>query len=252
MTARAIRGMVMALALLALTAWTGAEAAEIRVLSTVGMQPAVSELFAQFERASGHKVAVTYGLAAVLKQSFADGRAAADVLVLTSPLVEDLAKQGKVAPGSKVDVARSGVGVGVKAGAPRPDISTPEALKSAVLAAKSVGFAKEGASGVAFARALERLGITEQVRAKYKDTGTKTGEALVAGDIDLGASQIPELMAVPGVDVVGPLPAELQTVTIFSIGLATEAKEADAAKALLQFLAGPAAAPVYKAKGLGG
>jgi molybdate transport system substrate-binding protein len=243
--------MVMALALLALTAWTGVEAAEIQVLSTVGMQPATSELFAQFERATGHKVVVTYGLAAVLKQSFADGRAA-DVLVLTSPLVEDLAKQGKVAAGSKVDVARSGVGVGVKAGAPRPDISTPDALRSAVLAAKSVGFAKEGASGVAFARALERLGITEQVRAKYKDTGTKTGEALVAGDIDLGAAQIPELMAVPGVDVVGPLPAELQTVTIFSVGLATGAKEADAARALIQFLAGPAAAPVYKAKGLGG
>jgi molybdate transport system substrate-binding protein len=243
--------MVMALALLALAAWSGAEAAEIQVLSTVGMQPATSELFAQFERATGHKVVVTYGLAAVLKQSFADGRAA-DVLVLTSPLVEDLAKQGKVAAGSKVDVARSGVGVGVKAGAPRPDISTPDALRGAVLAAKSVGFAKEGASGVAFARALERLGITEQVRAKYKDTGTKTGEALVAGDIDLGASQIPELMAVPGVDVVGPLPAELQTVTIFSVGLATGAKEADAARALIQFLAGPAAAPVYKAKGLGG
>jgi molybdate transport system substrate-binding protein len=243
--------MVMALALLALAAWSGAEAAEIQVLCTVGMQPATSELFAQFERATGHKVVVTYGLAAVLKQSFADGRAA-DVLVLTSPLVEDLAKQGKVAAGSKVDVARSGVGVGVKAGAPRPDISTPDALRSAVLAAKSVGFAKEGASGVAFARALERLGITEQVRAKYKDTGTKTGEALVAGDIDLGAAQIPELMAVPGVDVVGPLPAELQTVTIFSVGLATGAKEADAARALIQFLAGPAAAPVYKAKGLGG
>lgn len=251
MTTRAMRFVAMALALLAPTAWSGADAAEIQVLSTVGMQPAVSELFAQFERASGHKVVVTYGLAAALKQNFADGRAA-DVLVLTSPLIEDLAKQGKVAAGSKVDVARSGVGVGVKAGAPRPDISTPEALKSAVLAAKSVGFAKEGASGVAFARALERLGITEQVRAKYKDTGTKTGEALVAGDIDLGASQIPELMAVPGVDVVGPLPAELQTVTIFSVGLAAQAKEADAAKALIQFLAGPAAAPVYKAKGLGG
>jgi molybdate transport system substrate-binding protein len=251
MTTRAMRFVAMALAVLALTAWSGADAAEIQVLSTVGMQPAVSELFAQFERASGHKVVVTYGLAAVLKQSFADGRAA-DVLVLTSPLIEDLARPGKVAAGSKVDVARSGVGVGVKAGAPRPDISTPEALKSAVLAAKSVGFAKEGASGVAFARALERLGITEQVRAKYKDTGTKTGEALVAGDIDLGASQIPELMAVPGVDVVGPLPAELQTVTIFSVGLAAQPKEADAAKALIQFLAGPTAAPDYKAKGLGG
>ena len=251
MTRGLTRGMAMAFALLALAAWSGAEAAEIKVLSTVGMQPATTELIAQFERETGHKIAVTYGIAAVLKTKLLEG-APADVLILTSPIVEDLAKQGKVAPGSKVDVARSGVGIGVKAGAPRPDISTPDALKSAVLAAKSVGFAKEGASGVAFARAIERLGIAEQVRAKYKDTQAKTGEALVAGEIDLGAAQIPELMAVPGVDVVGPLPAELQTVTIFSVGLATEAKEADAARAFIQFLSGPAAAPVYKAKGLGG
>ena len=251
MTRGLTRGMAMAFALLALTAWSGAEAAEIKVLSTVGMQPATTELIAQFERETGHKIAVTYGIAAVLKTKLLEG-APADVLILTSPIVEDLAKQGKVAPGSKVDVARSGVGIGVKAGAARPDISTPDALKSAVLAAKSVGFAKEGASGVAFARAIERLGIAEQVRAKYKDTQAKTGEALVAGEIDLGAAQIPELMAVPGVDVVGPLPAELQTVTIFSVGLATEAKEADAARAFIQFLSGPAAAPVYKAKGLGG
>ncbi len=249
MTTRAIRAM--ALALLALTAWSGAEAAEIKLLSTVGMLPATPELIAQFERETGHKIVVTYGLAAVLKQNFLDGTAA-DVLLLTSPIVEDLAKQGKVVAGSKVDVARSGVGIGIKAGAPRPDISTADALKNTVLAAKSVGYSKEGASGVAFARVLERLGIAEQVRAKYKDTGTKAGEMVVAGDIELGAAQIPELMAVPGVDVVGPLPAELQTVTVFSLGLATEAKAADAARAFIQFLAGPAAAPVYKAKGLGG
>jgi molybdate transport system substrate-binding protein len=250
MTKCATRVLAM-LVLLALTAWSGADAAEIKVLSTVGMQPATTELFAQFERATGHRIAVTYGIASELRTKFLEG-APADVLVLTSPIVEDLGKQGKVAPGSKVDVARSGVGVGVKAGAPRPDISTPERLKSAVLAAKAVGFAKVGASGVAFAKALERLGILEQVQAKYKDTQAKTGEALVAGEIDLGAAQIPELMAVPGVDVVGPLPSELQTVTIFSVGLAAETKAADAAKALIQFLAGPAAAPVYKAKGLGG
>jgi molybdate transport system substrate-binding protein len=251
MNRRAIRGGVAGLALLALTAWTGVEAAEIKVLSTVGMQPATPELIAQFERATGHTIAVTYGLAAVLKNKFLEG-APADVLLLTSPIIEDLAKQGKVVPGSKIDIARSGVGVGVKAGAPKPDIGTPDALKSAVLAARSVGYSKEGASGVAFARVLERLGIAEQVRAKYKDTGTKAGEMVVAGEIELGAAQIPELMAVPGVDVVGPLPAELQTVTIFSVGLTADAKEADSAKAFIQFLAGPAAAAVYKAKGLGG
>ena len=242
----------LGLVLAVLLAASRADAAEIKVLSTVGMQPALPELFAQFEAATGHKIAVTWGLAAVLKTKFQEGGAPADVVVLTAPLVEDLVKQGKVAADSRKDVARSGVGVAVKAGAPKPDISTPEALKAAVLAAKSVGFAQQGASGVAFAKALERLGIAEQVKAKYKDTGTKAGEMLVAGEIELGASQIPELMAVPGVEVVGPLPAELQTVTIFSVGLATGVPEPGAAKALIEFLAGPRATPVYKAKGLGG
>jgi len=240
-----------ALTLVALLASAHGEAAEIKVLSTVGMQPATPELFAQFEAATGHRVAVTYGLAAVLKTKFLEG-APADVLILTSPIIDDLAKQGKVVTESKKDVARSGVGVAVKAGAPKPDISTPEALKAAVLSAKSIGYSREGASGVAFARVLERLGIAEQVRAKYKDTGTKAGEMLAGGEIDLAAAQIPELMAVPGVEVVGPLPAELQTVTIFSVGLATEAQAPGAAKALIEFLSGPRATPVYKAKGLGG
>jgi molybdate transport system substrate-binding protein len=251
MMKRTTRGMALTLTVLVLTAWSGLEAAEIRLLSTVGMQPATPELIAQFERSTGHTVAVTYGLAAALKNKFVEGTPA-DVLLLTSPLIEELAKQGKVAPGTKVDIARSGVGVAVKAGAPKPDISTPDALKKTVLDAKSIGYSKEGASGVAFARALERLGIGDQVKAKYKDTQTRAGEMVAAGDIDLAAAQIPELMAVPGVDVVGPLPAELQTVTIFSLGLAAEAKNVDAAKALIQFLAGPTAAPVYRTKGLGG
>jgi len=239
------------LALIALLTVARAEAADVTVLSTVGMQPATPELFAQFEAASGHRVVVTYGLAAVLKTKYLEG-APADVLILTAPIIDDLGTQGKVVPESKKDVARSGVGVAVKAGAPKPDIGTPEALKAAVLAAKSVGYSREGASGVAFAKVMERLGISEQVKGKYKDTGTKAGEMVAAGEIDLAAAQIPELMAVPGAEVVGPLPAELQTVTIFSVALATSARDSAAARALIEFLAGPRAAPVYKAKGLGG
>jgi molybdate transport system substrate-binding protein len=251
LSSRALIAAALGLTLVVVLAGAAAHAAEIKVLSTVGMQPATPELFAQFEAATGHRIVVTYGLAAVLKTQFLDG-APADVLILTGPIVDDLAKQGKVVAGSKIDVARSGVGVGVKAGAPRPDISTPDALKNALLAAKSVGYSREGASGVAFARATERLGVADQIKTKYKDTGTKAGEMLVAGEIELGAAQIPELMAVPGVEVVGPLPAELQTVTIFSVGLATEAKEPGPGRALIEFLAGPRATPVYKAKGLGG
>jgi molybdate transport system substrate-binding protein len=242
--------------LVALSLWSGptaaaVEAAEIKVLSTVGMQPATVELFTAFETATGHKIVVTYGLAAVLRTSVLEG-ASADVLVLTSPAIDDLVKGGKVIATTKTDVARSGVGVAVKAGAPKPDISTVDALKRAIVSAKSIGYSREGASGVAFARAVERLGLTEQVAAKYRDTGTKAGEMVAAGDIDLAAAQIPELLAVPGAEVVGPLPAELQTVTVFSVGLGTEARDPAAARALIEFLAGPQAAPVYKAKGLGG
>src|SRR6266581_423315 len=180
MKARLALAAWLGLSLAALLASAQGEAAEIKVLSTVGMQPATPELFAQFESATGHRVVVTYGLAAVLKTKFLEG-APADVLILTAPIVEDLAKQGKVVADSKKDVARSGVGVAVKAGAPKPDISTPEALKAAVLSAKSIGYSREGASGVAFARVVERLGIADQVRAKYKDTGTKAGEMVAAG-----------------------------------------------------------------------
>jgi molybdate transport system substrate-binding protein len=242
---------LLGIALLLTATGAPAGAAEIKVLSTVGMQPATPTVFAEFEAATGHKVAVTYGLAAVLKTSVLDG-ARADVLILTGPAIDELVKAGKVVAGTRIDVARSGVGVGVKAGASRPDISTPDALKNSLLAATSIGYSREGASGVAFARAVERLGIAEQVKAKYKDTGTKAGEMVAAGDIELAAAQIPELLAVPGVDVIGPLPAELQTVTIFSVGLMAEAGDSAAAKALIEFLAGPRATPVYKAKGLGG
>src|SRR5438046_3415241 len=181
MRARVTLATWLGLTLVALLASGPAGAAEIKVLSTVGMQPATPELFAQFEAATGHRVAVTYGLAAVLKTKFLEG-APADVLILTAPIIEDLATQGKVVPETRKDVARSGVGVAVKAGAPRPDISTPEALKSAVLAARSIGYSQQGASGVAFAKVLERLGIAEQVKAKYKDTGTKAGEMVAAGE----------------------------------------------------------------------
>src|SRR5205814_8800130 len=153
----------LGLTLVALLASGPAGAAEIKVLSTVGMQPATPELFSQFEAATGHRVAVTYDLPAVLKTRLLEG-VPADVLILPSTIIDDLAKQGKVVGDSKKDVARSGVGVEVKAGAPKPDISTPEALKAAVLSAKSIGYPREAPSGVACARVLARLGLAAAVR----------------------------------------------------------------------------------------
>ncbi len=238
------------LALVALFAVARGEAAEIKVLSTVGMKPATPELFSRFEAATGHRVSVTYDLPAALKRRFLEGLPA-DVFILPSTIIDDLAKQGKVVGDSKKDVARSGVGLAVKTGAPQPDISTPEALKAAVLSAKSIGYSREAPSGVAFARVMERLGIADEVRSKVKDTGAKAAEMLATGEIDLAAAQIPVLVAAPGVAVVGPLPAALQTMTVFSVALASRSQEPSAARALIDFLASARAADVYKAKGLG-
>src|SRR5256885_4848049 len=157
-------------ALVALLVTARGEAAEIKVLSTVGMQPATPELFSQFEAATGHRVNVTYGLAAVLKTKFLEGGAPADVLILTGPIIDDLAKQGKVVTESKKDVARSGVGVAVKAGAPQPDIGTPGTLKTAVLAPESGGYSRGGAPGVGVSRVPERLRGAGP--GKAKDRGT--------------------------------------------------------------------------------
>jgi molybdate transport system substrate-binding protein len=227
----------------------GATAAEIKVLSTVGVKPATPEVIAEFERGSGHKVTIMYGLASVLKSKFLEGEAA-DVVILTAPMIEDLVKQAKVAGGSKADIARSGLGVAVRDGAAKPDISTLDAFKKAMMEAKTVGYSRESASGVGLLRALERLGIAEEVKAKSREASGRTGEMLAAGAFELGVSQIPELLAVSGIQVIGPLPGDLQSVTVFSVGLSTSTKEPDAAKAFIQFLAAPAALAVFKTKGL--
>jgi molybdate transport system substrate-binding protein len=245
-----IRTFAVGFAAIALSSEAGiASAAEISVLSTIGVQSATREIVAQFERASGHKVTVSYGLAAVLRTQYLNGEAA-DVVILTKPVIEDLMKQGKIVTGSNVDIARSGIGIAVKAGAPKPDISTPEALKRTLLAAKSIAYSKEGAGGTHVARVIERLGIAEDIKPKWKDAGGKAGEMLAKGEVEIGAQQIPELMAASGIDIVGPLPGDLQLFTIFTVGLDANAKEAEAAKALIKFLSGPDAAPIYKANGL--
>jgi molybdate transport system substrate-binding protein len=225
-----------------------AQATEITVLCTIGVQPVTPGLFAQFERASGHKITVTYDIAAVLKTKYLQGQRA-DVLILPDQFFNELIKQDKVSTGSKVSIARSGVGIAVKAGTPKPDISTPEKLKQALLAAKSVGYSKQGASGQAFVKAIERLGIADQIAVGAKDTLGNTGLFLVRGEVEIGAQQIPELMAVPGVDVVGPLPGDLQVITVFSAVISADVKDAAPAKALIDFLSAPNAEPAFKAKG---
>ncbi|TMH22810.1 MAG: ABC transporter substrate-binding protein [Betaproteobacteria bacterium] len=170
---------------------------------------------------------------------------------VTNAIVADLVKQGKIAAGSETPIARSGVGLMVRKGAAKPDLSSPEALKRAVLSAKSLTWAKEGASGISFLNALEKLGIADDAKRKadLAGDGATAAQKVASGQVDLGALLINEIMAQPGVEVAGPLPAELQTYTAFTSGVAAASKNAAAAKALVDHLRSPDARAAFKAKG---
>jgi molybdate transport system substrate-binding protein len=235
-------------AAIVLTQAAVAGAAEIRVLCSTGMSSAMSVLVPEFERASGHKLSIAYDTANLLMGRIKGGETA-DLAILTGPAIDELAKQGKV--GGRADLARSGVGISVRSGAPKPDIGSVEALKRALLDAKSVAYTTTGASGVYFAGLLERLGIAEQVKAKAKlRPGGAVGELVARGEAEMAVQQIPELMSVAGTELVGPLPPEVQYVTVFSAGVFAGAKHTEAAQALVKFLSTPAAAQVLKAKGM--
>jgi molybdate transport system substrate-binding protein len=244
-----IATMTFSLALAAL-AVHGRTAAEIKVLSTNGVRSALVEMLPEFERATGHKVSVDYDTANTLFERIKSGETA-DLAILTRPTIDELIKQGKVGTGEGKDLARSGIGVAVRAGLPKPDIGSADALKRALLDAKSIAFTKTGASGIYFAKVVERLGIEDQVNAKAKvPAGGLVGELVAKGEAEMAVQQVPELLAVPGIQYVGPLPPELQNFTLFCAGVLSGARQPEAAKALVDFLKTPAAARVYKAKGM--
>jgi molybdate transport system substrate-binding protein len=227
-----------------------AQAAEITVLSSGAVREIVTELLPQFEGSSGHKVAITWSGTAKIKTQIGGGETY-DLVIVGAPVIDDFVKAGKVRPGSRVDLVRSGVGVAVKAGAPKPDISSAAAVKNALLAAKSVAYST-GPSGVYVQTLFEKLGIAEQMKAKSKQTvsGTRVGEYLARGDAELGFQQIAELIHEKGIDYLGPLPAEIQNITVFSSGIHAGAKQPDAAKALQAYLAAPGAASVVRKNGM--
>jgi len=241
--------MIAALALLACTA-TGAAAADIRVLSTMALRSVMEEMIPQFERASGHRVVATFDTSNLMAERVRNGEAV-DLAILTPALIDELATQGRIATGSNVRLARSGVGIVVRAGAPKPDIGSVDALKRALLAAKSIAYTSTGQSGTYFAGLIEKLGIAAEVKTKARiPAGGSTGELVAKGEAEMAVQQIPELMATPGVDLVGPLPKEVQYMTAFSAGVSATASQAEAARALLKFLTTPEAARVIRAKGM--
>jgi molybdate transport system substrate-binding protein len=221
------------------------------VQCTNGIKEAMLELTPAFERAQGVSLKVTYGSTKVLLENFE--AAGADLVILTAEAIDDLEKKGAVRRDSRVDVARSGIGVAVRKGAPKPDISTAEALKRAILAARKVSYSSVGASGLYVAgTVIPKLGLVEEMktRALIPKPGAFVGPLLASGEADLGFQQISELMPVPGIDIVGPLPPELQKMTVFTAAVCTAAKAAAAASALAAYLAAPAALPVMKKHGL--
>ena len=204
----------------------------------------------QFEKASGHKVTTVFTGTLDANKRLAAGETY-DLLIMSAPAIEDHIKAGKVVAGSRVDLAKSGVGAGVKADAPKPDISTTEALKRTLLAAKSIGYST-GPSGVYMIAVFQRMGIADEIKHKLKQTptGVFVGSIIANGEAEIGFQQVSELSHFAGVDYVGPLPAEIQQFTIFSSGIIAGAKEADAAKALVDFITAPAAGAVFKKIGM--
>lgn len=224
-----------------------AVAAEIRVFCTQALRTSLQELAPRFEKATGHKVTLEVAPSGQLVKRTRAGDTA-DVLIANAPNLDDLIRDGKVA-GSRADIARAQVGLAIKAGGPRPDISTPEAVKRALLTAKAVAYVEGGLSGTLFEAALKKLGILDEVKGKAK-IGSPAAGFVVRGEADIAAQQISELVAVPGAELLGPLPAELDGTTQFSAGVLADAKEAAVARALIDFLRTAEAQAVIKDKGL--
>jgi molybdate transport system substrate-binding protein len=233
---------------------SGAGAAEIKLMSSGGMKVALVDLIPVFEQATKHKVTATYAAPGVIKDRVSAGELV-DVLVFPAAGVDDLIKQDKIVADSKVILARSGMGVAVRTGAPKPDISTPEALKRTLLAAKSIVYtdpALRSPSGIHFAKVLERFGIADEMKAKSKLHGGVgfNAEFVAKGEIELAIQQISEIVPVIGVELVGPLPADLQLMTVYATAIGTSAKEKAAAREFIKFLTSSAATAVIKATGM--
>jgi molybdate transport system substrate-binding protein len=223
-----------------------AQAAEVHVMISGGLAAAYNALVPEFEKATGNKVVTTYGPSMGTTVNAIpmrlDRGEPADVLILVGYALDDLIKKGKAAAGSRVDLVNSKIGVAVKAGSPKPDISTADTVKRALLAAKSVAYS-DSASGVYISTEMfDKLGIAAEMKDKAKKIpATPVAEIVARGEAEIGMQQISELKPVPGIDIVGPLPENLQKVTVFSAGIASASKEPEAGKALIKFLASPAA-----------
>jgi len=220
---------------------------EIKVMLSLAFKEAYLELVPQFERATGHRVSTSWVGSVQMMSRLKDGEAV-DLVILSADSLNELIQAGIIA--ERQDIAKSGVAAAVRAGAPRPDIGSGEALERAVLAAKSVVYST-GPSGVYLIGLFERMGIADRIRSKVRQIqGEPAGAVVARGEAELGFQQMSELLPVPGIDIVGPLSPDVQKITIFAAGVHRRSAAADAARSLVAFFKDPAAAPVIRAKGM--
>jgi molybdate transport system substrate-binding protein len=226
-------------------------AAEIKILCSNGFKAVMEELASEFERATKRKISVSYGLAAALKRRIESGESF-DLAVLTSAATDDLIKERKIAAASRTPLARTGLAIAIRAGARKPDISTVEPFKRSLLDAKSIAYAKEGASGVAFAALIQRLGMADDLKAKSKltTTGEEIGQMVVRGEAEFGVLPVSEILPIRGAELLGTFPDGIQSYVVMVAGVSPGAKQGDAAMDLIGFLKAPAALPVITAKGM--
>ena len=251
-----IRGHLLA-AGLAIFAATPTFAAELKILAGANMADILPTLAGEFEQTSGHKLSITYDPAGAVKNCIQNGEQV-DVVIVVRPALDDLAKQGKIASATIVDVANSPMAVLVRSGAPQPNIGSTEDFTKALLAAKSIAYsnpAAGGASAVYLAGLIERLGLTDQLKAKTKlapPPGGNIADLVAKGDAEIGITQLSEVIDHKGIDFVKPLPDELKPKLLFLVaaGVPADSQEKEAARALIKFLASPVAAPAIKAKGM--
>jgi len=233
-----------------LVAVSGAAAGELRVVSGNGAKAAVRELCAQFERATGNTIKLHFEVNADLKKKIEAGESF-DVAILNPPVIDALIKDGRLVADSRADIGRSGLGVAVRKGAQKPDIATVEAFKHALLSAKSVAYPGKGASGVYFVGLLDRIGIRGAMQEKLRPMAAEdTVEVVARGEADMVVVVATRISDVPGVEMVGPIPDQLQTRIGFTAALSSSAKDAQAGRALIRFLTAPEAAATLRAKGV--
>ena len=229
----------------------GQQPSEVRVLASNGVKAVIEELVPRGERAIGHPLAVTFNSSQALKQIIDKGEAF-DVAIMTTEMIDGLIKEGKIVTGTRAGVARSGIGVGIRSGAPKPAIKTAESIKRTLLDARAITYAEDGASRVHIVEMLGRLGIAEQVGHKtiLEQGSVRSAGRVAAGDADLIMTLISEILPIKGVELVGPLPSEFQSYVTLAAGVGAKARDPEAAKALIRFLTSPEVVPTLKAKGM--